>query len=93
MEDCGRYRWVALLSASADKSLLYPNANVCEAFNGVDHCVAGSYPKTKRDVIPKPRAKHGIRWNLDIMEHYAAMAEVWTGKDDITLGGDGIMIP
>lgn len=63
------------------------------AFNGIDHCVAGDYDsgstKAKRAL---PRAsKHEIRRDLDIAEHYKAMAETWTGKGDITLGGDAFM--
>ncbi len=62
------------------------------AFNGVNHCVAGSYPsKTKRsDGI---RRKHGIRKDVDIQDHYRAISEVWTGKGGKKLDGDAFMIP
>lgn len=64
------------------------------AFNGINHCVAGDYEaskRTKRDTIT--RSKHLIRSNIDIPEHYKAMSDVWTGKGDVTLGGDSFMIP
>ena len=64
------------------------------AFNGINNCVAGDYEgsfgKVKRDL--KPRSNHGRRRNLDIAEHYRAMAEVWTGKGDIAMNGDSVMI-
>lgn len=64
------------------------------AFNGISHCVAGDYEtgqKLKRDA--GARSKHAIRRDTNIGEHFKAMSTIWTGKRDITLGGDGFMIP
>ena len=64
------------------------------AFNGINHCVAGNYGsgrKSKRAV--RPRSKHAIRRDNNIAEHFRAMSEVWTGKGDVTTGGDAFMIP
>ena len=64
------------------------------AFNGINHCVAGDYgtgSKHKREV--NTRSKHAIRRDTNIAEHYKAMSDVWTGKGDITLGGDAFMLP
>lgn len=64
------------------------------AVKGINHCVAGNYDTstaTKRSVGSTPR--HLARRDLDLAEHYRAKSEVWTGKGDITLGGDAYMIP
>ena len=64
------------------------------AFNGINHCVAGKYPTsnstTKRNAKP---SQHRVRRNVNIAEHYHAISDVWTGKGDITLGGDAYMLP
>ena len=62
------------------------------AFHGVDNCVAGDYAsggKVKRTTIEK--SKHKVRSDMDVAEHFRAMAETWTGKGSITLSGDGFM--
>lgn len=62
------------------------------AFGGVDNCVAGDYSsggKVKRTTIEK--TKHKVRSEMDVAEHFRAMAETWTGKGSITLNGDGFM--
>ena len=64
------------------------------AFNGIDHCVAGNYETstaTKRG--QKTRSTHKARRDVNIAEHYKALSETWTGKGDITLGGDAFMFP
>jgi hypothetical protein len=64
------------------------------AFNGKSHCVAGeisSGPQPyKRGVSNK---KHGIRRDVDLQEHAAAIGNVWTDMRGITHGGDGYMYP
>lgn len=65
------------------------------AFGGVDRCVAGAgslgggEATKKRSVSGLP---HKVRRGLDTQGHYAAFDNVWTGKGDITLGGDGYMV-
>lgn len=46
--------------------------------------MAGSYSKVKRD--SRHAAKHQIRRDLKVDDHYAAMEQVWTGKGGVTLG-------
>ena len=68
-------------------------ANAC-ILHRIDHCVAGDYnsgSKFKRNTVP--RSKHAVRRDLDIAEHYKAMADAWKGRGDIALGGDGFMFP
>jgi hypothetical protein len=66
------------------------------AFKGqTGHCVAGNYrsssDKVKRDI--KPRSKHTVRRDVNIAEHFEAMAENWRGRGSVVLGGDGFMLP
>lgn len=61
------------------------------AWGGIDSCVAGSYSGEARKRSEKPM--HRVRRDVSAAEHYKAMSEVWTGKGDITMGGDGLMIP
>ena len=66
------------------------------AFNGINHCVAGdyggkysgSYGSEKRSADSRP--KHAVS-DIDISEHYRAMAEVWTGRGGMVLNGDSLM--
>ena len=64
------------------------------AFRGIDNCVAGSYPsaggKVKRTIGESRRSRHVAR-DVDVAEHYRAMAETWTGKGGIVKSGDGFM--
>lgn len=62
------------------------------AFNGIDHCVAGSYSSKAKRSAAKPKMHH-VRRDMDAAEHYRVMAERWAGQGDITLGGDGFMLP
>ena len=66
------------------------------AFKGqTGHCVAGNYGsgggKMKREV--QPRTRHAARRDINIAEHFAAMAETWRGRGSVALGGDGFMLP
>lgn len=63
------------------------------AFNGVNHCVAGGIASNGSYDKRGLRAKHGIRRDINIGEHAAAIGNVWTDKDGITHGGDGYMYP
>lgn len=66
------------------------------AFNGVSHCVAGTYGNTSGTYLHKrggSRKKHAVRRELDFAQHYASLQGVWTGMDGVTLGGDAIMYP
>lgn len=67
------------------------------AFNGVERCVAGSlisaggYGNGKRGL--RKAKNHAVRRSLDLSMHTDAMANVWTGRGGITVGGDSVMIP
>jgi hypothetical protein len=64
------------------------------AFGGVSHCVAGNISSSGPGSYRKRGVKkHGIRRNIDLQEHMAAIGNVWTDKDGITHGGDGYMYP
>ena len=84
------FRGYAFKAKVAARTVQYTNDDI----NRINHCVAGNYDsssKSKRSA--EPRTKHAVRSDIDIAEHYRAMSEVWTGKGDITLGGDGFMFP
>lgn len=61
------------------------------AFNGINHCVAGSYPSSGGEARKRDAKKHVVRRDMDVAEHYRVMSEAWFGHSDITLGGDGFM--
>jgi len=63
------------------------------AFNGISHCVAGSYPGASTNATLGARVKHRVRGDVDVREHWKAMAEVRTGMDGVKRYGDGFMIP
>ena len=65
------------------------------AFNGINHCVAGGLGG-HAGLKSGQRKQHRVRRDLDTHVHKRAMAEVWTGKDGITLTGgvgDSLMLP
>lgn len=60
------------------------------AFNGVSHCVAGNYTSNAGVTKRAMKAKHGIRRDIDIAEHFNAMSVA----TDMKRGqGDAIMYP
>lgn len=74
------------------------------AWGGVDHCVAGGlHSKSRRDIGGRrkkqkkkrlrKRELHQVRKDLDVDLHRRSMLEVWTGRDGVTQGGDGFMLP
>lgn len=68
------------------------------AFRGINHCVAGGISSngSYADSATSKRGlkvKHGIRRDINLGEHVAAIGSVWTDKDGIAHGGDGYMYP
>jgi hypothetical protein len=62
--------------------------------SGASACVAGGLSASGPGSYGKRALKkHGIRRDVDLNEHAAAIGTVWTDKDGITHGGDGYMYP
>ncbi|SMY28899.1 unnamed protein product [Zymoseptoria tritici ST99CH_1A5] len=62
------------------------------AWNGVKRCVAGSLGTSaqyKRSL--RESKKHGVRNDLNLAEHMAAVRDLWTGKGGVKVQGDRVV--